>query len=91
MPEPSGSEVTQLFLAWSAGDQSALEKLSPLYHQELRRLAKASRERPGHSPGAAMGAADRSVDRAVGHGRSRRNRLAANGSNRLVASVAVGR
>src|SRR5262245_9051062 len=51
MPGPSGSEVTQLLLAWSAGDQSALEKLAPLVHQELHRLAKAymSRERPGHT------------------------------------------
>jgi len=51
MPEPSASEVTQLLLAWSAGDQSALEKLAPLVHQELHRLAKAymSRERPGHT------------------------------------------
>src|SRR6266508_481360 len=38
-----------------------------------------------------MGPADRSVDRAVGRGRSGHNRLAANGTNRLVASVAVER
>jgi len=51
MTAPSGSEVTQLLLAWSAGDQSALERLVPLVHQELRRLAKTymSRERPGHT------------------------------------------
>jgi hypothetical protein len=51
LPEPSGSEVTQLLLAWSAGDQSALEKLAPLVQQELHRLAKAymSREPPGHT------------------------------------------
>jgi RNA polymerase sigma-70 factor, ECF subfamily len=51
MPPPSASEVTQLLLAWSDGDQSALEKLVPLVHQELHRLAKAymSRERPGHT------------------------------------------
>jgi RNA polymerase sigma-70 factor, ECF subfamily len=51
MNPPSASEVTQLLLAWSAGDQSALEKLAPLVHQELHRLAKAymSRERPGHT------------------------------------------
>jgi len=51
MPPPSVSEVTQLLLAWSDGDQSALEKLVPLVHQELHRLAKAymSRERPGHT------------------------------------------
>jgi RNA polymerase sigma factor (TIGR02999 family) len=51
MTAPSASEVTQLLLAWSDGDQSALEKLVPLVHQELHRLAKAymSRERPGHT------------------------------------------
>ena len=51
MTPPSASEVTQLLLAWSDGDQSALEKLVPLVHQELHRLAKAymSRERPGNT------------------------------------------
>src|SRR5262245_4841715 len=51
MAVPSGSEVTQLLLSWSAGDQSALEKLVPLVHQELRRLARVymSRERVGHT------------------------------------------
>ena len=44
-------EVTALLLAWSHGDQSALEKPTPLVHQELRRLARAQmrRERLGHS------------------------------------------
>jgi hypothetical protein len=51
MPEPSASEVTQLLLAWSAGDQSAREKPAPLGRQEPHRLAKVymSRERPGHT------------------------------------------
>lgn len=51
MTAPSASEVTQLLLAWSEGDQSALEKLVPLVHQELHRLAKAymNRERHGHT------------------------------------------
>src|SRR5215510_469071 len=51
MTAPSASEVTQLLLAWSAGDQSALERLVPLVHQELRRLAKTymNRERLGHT------------------------------------------
>ena len=37
----SGShpEVTQLLLAWSEGQETALEKLIPLVHKELRRLA----------------------------------------------------
>ncbi len=48
---PSASEITQLLLDWSAGDQTALEKLIPLVHDELRRLAKIymNRERPGHT------------------------------------------
>jgi RNA polymerase sigma factor (TIGR02999 family) len=43
-------EVTQLLLAWSDGDQTALERLMPLVEAELRRLASAymARERPGH-------------------------------------------
>jgi RNA polymerase sigma factor (TIGR02999 family) len=36
--EPHG-EITELLLAWSAGETSALDKLIPLVHAELRRLA----------------------------------------------------
>jgi RNA polymerase sigma-70 factor, ECF subfamily len=45
----SGEAVTDLLLAWSAGDESALERLTPLVHQELRRIARGymRRERPG--------------------------------------------
>lgn len=51
MTEPSTHEVTQLLIAWSNGDEAALEKLIPLVHQELRRLAKRcmARENPGHT------------------------------------------
>jgi RNA polymerase sigma factor (TIGR02999 family) len=47
----SPKEVTELLLAWSRGDESALEKLIPLVHAELRRLAKRymGRERAGHT------------------------------------------
>jgi len=48
----SGSQgITQLLLAWSDGDQAALEKLTPLVYAELHRLAKGYMigERPGHS------------------------------------------
>jgi len=38
--ETSSQEVTRLLIAWSEGDQAALEKLIPLVYQELRRLAK---------------------------------------------------
>jgi RNA polymerase sigma factor (TIGR02999 family) len=51
MLETSTQEVTRLLIAWSEGDEAALEKLIPLVYQELRRLAKLylKRERPGHS------------------------------------------
>jgi RNA polymerase sigma factor (TIGR02999 family) len=43
-------ELTQLLAAWSDGEEEALEKLAPLVHAELYRLAKRymSRERPDH-------------------------------------------
>jgi RNA polymerase sigma-70 factor, ECF subfamily len=48
--ESSTDEVTQLLLAWSNGDQTALEKLVPLVENELRRLAGhfLRREPPSH-------------------------------------------
>lgn len=48
---PPSEEVTQLLVAWSQGDQSALEKLVPLVYDELYRLAKRymGRERAGHT------------------------------------------
>lgn len=47
----STSRITQLLVAWSEGDQSALERLTPLVHEELRRLAHhyMKGERPGHT------------------------------------------
>ncbi len=50
IPPPSqAGEVTQLLLAWSNGDQSALERLTPLVYAELHRLAHGylRRERAG--------------------------------------------
>jgi len=43
--------VTQLLLAWGEGDQSALERLTPLVYEELHRLARRqmSRENEGHT------------------------------------------
>ena len=51
MTQASTHEVTQLLLEWSNGDKAALDKLIPLIHEELRRLAHhyMSRERPGHT------------------------------------------
>src|SRR6185436_20188142 len=39
-PAPGTPEVTELLLAWSNGDESALNRLVPLVHGELRRLAR---------------------------------------------------
>lgn len=48
---PSPQEVTQWLIAWSNGDQAALERLMPLVYAELRRLARRhmGRERSGHT------------------------------------------
>ncbi len=50
--DPSGThEVTGLLQAWSAGDQEALQKLTPLVYQELYRAARRymAGERTGHT------------------------------------------
>src|SRR5437762_10038396 len=51
MTDPSTHEVTELLAAWSGGDQAALEKLVPLVHAELHRLARhyMGREHAGHT------------------------------------------
>src|SRR5262245_8968823 len=51
MPPPSTNAITQQLLAWSNGDQTALEELTPLVYAELHRLAgrHMQRERPGHA------------------------------------------
>lgn len=51
MAVPSSLEVTQLLLAWSQGEQTALQKLIPLVHAELSRLAHhyMSGERTDHT------------------------------------------
>jgi RNA polymerase sigma-70 factor (ECF subfamily) len=44
------ANLTQLLVAWSNGDQAALDSLAPLVHDELRRVAAhyMAGERPGH-------------------------------------------
>ena len=44
-------DVTELLLDWRNGDQAALDQLTPLVYQELRKLAASClrRERPGHT------------------------------------------
>lgn len=48
---PDRAEVTQLLLAWSEGDQGALNRLTPIVYHELHRLATMymSRERSNHT------------------------------------------
>jgi RNA polymerase sigma factor (TIGR02999 family) len=46
----SSHEITQLLKAWTAGDEQALEKLTPVVYQELHRVARRcmAGQRPGH-------------------------------------------
>jgi RNA polymerase sigma-70 factor, ECF subfamily len=50
LPFPANEQVTLLLRAWAGGDEAALEKLTPIIYEELRRLARyyMSRERSGH-------------------------------------------
>jgi RNA polymerase sigma factor (TIGR02999 family) len=50
-PALKPKEMTQLLVDWSNGDKSARDKLMPLVHEELRKLAHhyMSRERRGHT------------------------------------------
>lgn len=51
MPSNSPNQVTQLLVAWSHGDKSALDKLMPLVEAELHKLAHhyMRRERGGQT------------------------------------------
>jgi len=51
LAESSPQEVTILLQAWRGGDSAALEKLMPVVHSELRRLAHRYmvREKAGHT------------------------------------------
>jgi RNA polymerase sigma factor (TIGR02999 family) len=51
MIKSSPKEITQLLLAWGQGEQSALDRLTPLVYDELHRLAHRyiGHERPGHT------------------------------------------
>jgi RNA polymerase sigma factor (TIGR02999 family) len=44
-------EVSQLLIDWSNGDQAALDRLIPLVHDELRKMARRymARQNPGHT------------------------------------------
>src|SRR5690348_5828012 len=47
----TAADVSILLQAWSAGDAAALERLTPIVYDELRRLARhfMRGEKPGHS------------------------------------------
>ena len=47
----AGDNATALLLAWRDGDAAAFDRLLPLVHDELRRLARAymAKERAGHT------------------------------------------
>jgi RNA polymerase sigma-70 factor (ECF subfamily) len=51
MGTSSSRDMTQLLRAWGAGDEHALEQLTPLVYDELRKAAKRhmARERVGHT------------------------------------------
>ena len=50
MSDVSTHDVTALLIEWRSGDAGAVERLLPLVHGELRRLAKhyMAGERPDH-------------------------------------------
>src|SRR5690349_1999481 len=51
MDESQRSQITQMLLDWSGGNQTALERLTPLVYDELHRLAHRymNRERADHT------------------------------------------
>jgi RNA polymerase sigma factor (TIGR02999 family) len=51
METPPQKDVTRLLVDWGNGDRAALEELTPLVYDELRRLARRymRRESPGHT------------------------------------------
>ena len=50
-PETTDQDVTQLLRKWSGGDHEALERLTPVIHAELKKIAHRymRRERDGHT------------------------------------------
>ena len=49
-PGESAPQLTRILNEWSAGDRSALERLTPLVYEELHRIAerKMGEEQRGH-------------------------------------------
>jgi len=52
LPVSEPQPITRLLLDWSQGDELALEQLTPLVYDELRKLAASylRGENPGHTP-----------------------------------------
>ncbi len=51
MSPASSPEITRLLQAWGNGDQAALDRLTPVVYEELRRMARRymRKERPGQT------------------------------------------
>ena len=51
VPLPSTAQVTNLLVAWGQGDEAAFQRLIPVVHAELRRIARRhmGHERDGHT------------------------------------------
>jgi RNA polymerase sigma factor (TIGR02999 family) len=51
LPLPSTDQVTNLLVAWGQGDKAAFDRLIPVVHAELRRIARRhmGNERDGHT------------------------------------------
>jgi ECF sigma factor len=51
MPAAAPQDITELLLAWSEGNQDALERLTPMVYAELHRMAHhyMAGERTGHT------------------------------------------
>src|SRR5580693_9016591 len=49
--DPAAVDISTILRAWTGGDQGALDKLTPIVYDELRRLARRYMrgEHPGHS------------------------------------------
>ena len=45
MPRPVTANITELLLAWSSGDDRALDRLTPVVYDELRRIARSQLRR----------------------------------------------
>jgi hypothetical protein len=64
MPRDGSAEITVLLRAWGAGDREALNRLIPLVHYQLRRMAlrRMAQERPGNNVSLLQACMNCSVD-----------------------------